>query len=69
MKRAGRKLELFPGQMQGPGLEEKVGELMWRYNNRNNTDMFLVVLFFMLVMCPCCGRNYVLHQVRTVLGM
>ena len=69
MKKTGRKLNLFVGQSHGPGLEEKVAELMFRYNNRGNTDIFLIVLCFMLFAYPCCGKNLVRSQIISVLSL
>ena len=55
MKRNARRLNLFSGQRsQGIAIQQKVDELVFRYNNRDNRDMFLCVIQLILVHYPCC---------------
>ena len=67
MKKKARRLNLFVGQKTSPLLERKIDELAYRYNNRDCEDKFLLVLCCMLLSYPCCGKNYVLQQLRNVL--
>ena len=56
MKRNARKMNLLSGQMLGPGLEEKVGELVFRYNHRGNG------ICFSLSSVSCCSSTSVVAR-------
>ena len=68
IKRVGRKVHIFYGQCAA-GLKAKLDELVFRYNNRGKSDLFLIVLCFLLLKFPCCGKNYVAQQIRSVLSL
>ena len=68
IKRTGRKMHIFYGQCAA-GLKAKIDELVFRYNNRGNSDPFLITLCFLLLKYPCCGNNYVADQIRSVLHL
>ena len=60
-------MNIFVGQKMSPLFHQKLNELVFRYNNKECEDKFLLVLCCLLVYYPCCGKNFALSQLQKAL--